>query len=128
MNALLWLSLAGASDSLYTALQQRFPGLFEFCFDKRFKRAGCEEVLHSRYAKLFVIPNSWLGVIGYSALAFIYGFTNAYLLGFLLSLAAAGMSYYLLYVQWFKLEKFCIFCLTSTALITVITLAAYSSL
>lgn len=121
---IIGLALLGAIDSLYTALQQRFDRLFEFCF-RRGERVDCKEILHSRYASLFVIPNSWLGIISYVFLAGLYSFTQYYLLGALVATAGLMMSYYLLYVQAFVLRKYCIFCLASTTLMTIITVLAW---
>lgn len=124
MIAIVWLSLLGALDSLYTALQQRFPRLWEFCFTST-QRVSCTEILHSRYARIFWIPNSWLGIASYLALAGIYAYTDAQLIGTAIASAGFVFSYYLLYVQAFVLRKYCIFCLTSTTLITIITVLAW---
>lgn len=126
MQAIVILAILGALDSMYTALQQQFPKLFEFCFTKDFKRVGCYEVLHSKYASIFYVPNSWLGIVSYTAIAIIYSSFPEYI-GIGKAIISLGLvfGWYLIYVQAFVLKKFCIFCLTSTTLLTIITILAY---
>lgn len=127
-SVLLWLAVAGFADSLYTALQQRF-GLFQFCFSAK-GRVDCTEILHGTYARLFMVPNSWLGMKAYALLAWIYyaapvytafGGVRLYHVGTFIASVGLIVSYYLIYVQAFKLKKWCIFCLASTTILTVIT-------
>lgn len=128
------LALLGAADSLYTALQQRFPRLFEFCFTPGGKRVSCKEILHSKYARIFFLPNSWLGAVAYLLLAYVYylaaelsvvGVDRIYITGAIIATLALVISYYLLYVQARILRKYCIFCLLSTTIITIITVLAW---
>jgi len=131
---LILLSAFGAADSFYTALQQKFSSLPEFCFSKKLKRVSCYEILHSKYARIFLVPNSWLGIFSYILLALIFyyasvfsvvGAERLFLVGALISSAGLVFSYYLLHIQHNVLEKYCIFCLTSTFLITLITLFSW---
>lgn len=124
-SIIITFAIIGALDSLYTALQQEFQQLFEYCFTKAFKRIGCNEILHSKHAKLFIIPNSWLGIISYSLLAIIYAKTNYFFLGALIASISLIISYYLLHVQANILKKFCIFCLISTTIMTIITILGW---
>ncbi|MBI3033050.1 vitamin K epoxide reductase family protein [Candidatus Woesearchaeota archaeon] len=122
---IITLCIIGIVDSLYTAFQQQFSQLFAYCFTKTFKRVGCNEILHSKYARLFIVPNSWLGIITYVLLTIIYAKTNYFLLGALIATISLIVSYYLLYIQEFILKKFCIFCLISTTIMTIITILGW---
>lgn len=120
-------ALVGMVDAFYTALQQRYPSLFQFCFSSSFKRVSCRKILHGPYARLFTIPNAWIGVGVYLFLAIIYGFgANNYLslLGAVISALALIVSLYLLYVQARILKAYCIFCLISTLILITITFLA----
>lgn len=135
MQVIILLSILGALDSLYTALQQKFPQLWEFCFNWNAKRVSCKEILHSKYARIFKIaPNSWLGIVTYLLLSLVYyladfytviGATRLFYVGASIATLGLIVSYYLLYVQAFILKKFCIFCLASTTIMTVITVLAW---
>jgi len=115
------LAALGFLDSIYTALQQKYPNLFEFCFSRNLrKRVGCYEILHSSYASVFFgIPNSWLGVAAYALLTILF-LNNLLFLALLVTSTGFLFSIYLLSVQAHILKKFCIFCLFSTALITLL--------
>lgn len=132
---IILLCLLGALDSLYTAFQQRFSSLFAYCFTNHFKRVGCDEILHSKYARLFIIPNSWLGIVSYTVLAIVYyyasmfsvvGADRLYYVGIIIATIGLLVSYYLLHIQANVLKKFCIFCLISTTLMTIITILGWT--
>ncbi len=127
------LALLGFIDSLYTAIQQ-IHNVFEFCFTKDFVRVGCYDILHSEWASIFWVPNSWLGTAAYALLSFMYwkpewiplSLDLVHWIGAGIATLGLAMSYYLVYVQHEKLEKYCIFCLTSTLLMTIIFVLSWS--
>lgn len=89
---------------------------------------NCEVVQSSIYAKLAGIPVAYLGFLSYLALAAIivlenrvpflreYGIT----LVFGITLLAFLFSMWLVYVQAFRLEAFCIWCLSHEATMTLL--------
>jgi uncharacterized membrane protein len=86
---------------------------------------NCDIVNRSEYSSLFGIPVALIGVLGYAALA---GLATVYrkrhdtpLL--LLSGAAAGLAFalYLTYIEARVLGVWCILCLSSLAIISIIT-------
>ena len=83
---------------------------------------GCDVVLNSKYSKLLGVPLSLLGLIGYLAIAvglWIDGERGKMLATFF---ALIGMlqSLYLLYREIFTLEAFCLWCLASLFVMTLL--------
>lgn len=83
---------------------------------------GCDVVLNSKYSKLLGVPLSLLGLIGYLAIAvglWIDGERGKMLATFF---ALIGMlqSLYLLYREIFTLEAFCMWCLGSLIVMTLL--------
>ena len=80
--------------------------------------SGCETVLTSTYAEILDIPLAAFGAAAYFAafaLSLLAAFGNrSAWLGFgILSIAMAGFTAWLLYLQAFVIEAFCQFCLLS---------------
>lgn len=96
----------------------------------------CDDVVHSRYAKLFGIPLEFLGMAYYAVIAvahliFILGGweTNILLVITLgLSLVAFFFSLYLTGIQAFILREWCSWCLMSASICTAIALIAFQTL
>ena len=94
--------------------------------------SGCETVLTSAYAELAGIPLAALGAAAYFAafaLALLAAFGNrSAWLGFgILSVAMAGFTCWLLYLQAFVIEAFCQFCLLSALTsLTMFIIALFS--
>ena len=83
---------------------------------------GCERVQNSEYAELAGIPVAVLGLIGYlgiGASLLIRG-EVARMAGALLSLAGAGFSVYLTYLELFEIEAICQWCVASAVLMVAL--------
>ena len=83
---------------------------------------GCEVVLSSKYSKLFGVPLSLLGLIGYVAI--LIGLIKDGEIGRIIAVffALIGMlqSLYLLYREIFTLDAFCMWCLASLAVMALL--------
>jgi vitamin-K-epoxide reductase (warfarin-sensitive) len=120
------LALAGMVVSAVSLERHYAKSASAFCdFGERF---NCDIVNRSEYSTVLGIPVAAIGVGGYGvlfALATVYRSrmqTPPYLLvAALVGLAFAG---YLTYVEGYVLETWCILCLSSLALITMITVLA----
>jgi vitamin-K-epoxide reductase (warfarin-sensitive) len=97
-----------------------------FCdFGERF---NCDIVNRSEYSSLMGIPVAAIGIVGYGllfALATVYRGRSETPLRLLVA-AFAGLAFalYLTYIEGHVLETWCILCLSSLALITMITVLA----
>lgn len=87
---------------------------------------GCNEVARSPYSKVFGVPLSVFGLafylaVGAFALAML-AFPKRVLLSLLrlFALVGFGLSIYFTYLQAFKINAFCIYCLASAAFATAI--------
>jgi uncharacterized membrane protein len=88
--------------------------------------SGCEAVQSSAYAKVFGVPVALLGLVAY--LAILAGLTapretSRWLV---LGVALSGFvfSTYLVFVQAFRIESFCAWCLASDVIVTLIVVIA----
>lgn len=83
----------------------------------------CGIVNHSPYALLFGIPVALIGVAGYGLLLALAGRFPKLTFG----LALAGLLFSLRYtfIEWRVLHLWCLYCVTSEALIAAITLLAF---
>lgn len=120
------LSLAGVIVSA-VSLQRHFAkSATTFCdFSQRF---SCDIVNRSEQSSIIGIPVAGIGVAGYAALFVLSTFwkSRAETPNRLLGAATAGLAFalYLTYVEAYVLETWCILCLTSLALISLISLCA----
>jgi uncharacterized membrane protein len=120
------LALAGIVVSAVSLQRHYAKSASAFCdFGERF---NCDIVNRSEYSTVMGIPVAAIGVAGYGVLFALTTFYRARmqpplrLLG--LSLAGLLFALYLTYVEGHVLETWCILCLSSLALITMITLLA----
>ena len=84
----------------------------------------CDEVLHSKYNKMFGVPNENIGMLYYIILAvlvilFLSGFTtiagiSVNLTILIITSVAVLASIYLTFIQWLVLKKWCDYCIGST--------------
>ncbi len=84
--------------------------------------SGCETVANSTYSHLLGINVAVFGIIGYVlllAMALLRG-DGARMAGFGLALAGFGYSVYLTYLELFKIEAICQWCVASAVLMTVL--------
>jgi uncharacterized membrane protein len=92
------------------------------------EKFNCDIVNRSEYSTLMGIPVAGIGVVGYGLLLVLSTMRNSLsetptqLL--LLSLAGLGFALYLTYVEAYVLMTWCILCLSSLAVITLITIFA----
>jgi uncharacterized membrane protein len=84
--------------------------------------SGCETVANSTYSHLFGINIAVFGVAGYSLLlaASLLSGDAARIAGFGFSLIGFGYSVYLTYLELFKIEAICQWCVGSAALMTIL--------
>ncbi len=92
------------------------------------EKFNCDIVNRSEYSSLMGIPVAGIGIVGYGllfALATMYRAREETPLRLLVA-ALAGLAFalYLTYVEGYVLETWCILCLSSLALITLITALA----
>lgn len=124
-NWILWtviaLALVGFTDSAFL-LAKRVSGAPIPCFIT----SGCDTVSKSPYSVLFGVPLSAWGVLfylGIGFLALLYMDTKNLLVGKLITVAATlGFlsSSYFIYIQKFKIGAFCIYCILSAVVSTIL--------
>jgi vitamin-K-epoxide reductase (warfarin-sensitive) len=119
-------SLAGIVVSAISLERHYAACASGFCdFNQKF---NCDLVNRSEYSTIAGIPVAGIGVAGYAVLFFLAAFrqtrreTSTQLFG----TAVAGLVFalYLTYIEAYKLETWCILCLSSLALIAAISLLA----
>jgi uncharacterized membrane protein len=84
--------------------------------------SGCETVANSSYSHLLGVNVAIFGIVGYVLLlaaAALRG-DGARMAGFVLSLAGFGFSVYLTYLELFKIEAICQWCVASAVLMTIL--------
>ena len=124
--AIAVLSLAGMIVSAVSLQRHYAKSETSYCeFGERF---NCDIVNRSEYSSLLGIPVAGIGVAGYALLVVLSTFQrldNQTPTRLLLA-ASAGLAFalYLTYVEAYVLTTWCILCLTSLALITLITMFA----
>lgn len=84
--------------------------------------SGCETVTRSSWSHVAGVNIAVLGIIGYALLLATAFFATdlARFAGFLLALAGFGYSVFLTYVELFKIEAACQWCLASGVLMTIL--------
>ncbi|HST68597.1 MAG TPA: vitamin K epoxide reductase family protein [Solirubrobacterales bacterium] len=92
--------------------------------------SGCKTVADSSYSHVAGVNIAIFGVIGYLLLLASSFFANdaARLGGFLIALGGFGYSLFLTYVEIFKIEAICQWCLGSAVLMTIIFLLSATRL
>ena len=83
---------------------------------------GCETVAHSSYSHLLGVNIAVFGVVGYALLlacALLRG-DGPRMAGFALSLVGFGYSFYLTYLELFRIEAICQWCAASAVLMTLL--------
>ena len=121
----LILAIAGTGMSAYLAVE-KLQGESDVCTDVAH---GCATVQQSPYGKIVGVPVSVLGLAGYIflvglAVAWLTGFRGgrafAAFLGFYGTLAALLFSAYLTYLEAFVIDAWCIYCITSASLVSIL--------
>ena len=120
------LSFAGIVDSA-VALQRHYAkSTTQFCdFSQRF---SCDVVNRSKYSSVVGIPVAGIGIAGYGFLLLLATLwkgrseTPTRLLA--ASLAGLAFALYLTYIEAYQLETWCILCLISLGLISLMSILA----
>ena len=120
------LSLAGVIVSAISLQRHYAKSATEFCdFSQRF---SCDIVNRSEYSSVVGIPVAGIGVAGYAALLVLSTFWKARVEtpNRLLGAAIAGLAFalYLTYIEAYVLATWCILCLISLALISLVSVFA----
>jgi vitamin-K-epoxide reductase (warfarin-sensitive) len=120
------LAFAGVIVSAVSLQRHYAKSATAFCdFSQKF---SCDIVNRSEQSTIVGIPVAGIGVAGYAALLVLSTFwkSRAETPNRLLGTAIAGLAFalYLTYVEAYVLETWCILCLTSLVLISLITLFA----
>jgi len=120
------LSLAGVVDSAISLQRHYAKSATNFCdFSQKF---SCDIVNRSEYSTMAGIPVAGIGIAGYAALFVLATFlrtrpeTPTRLLG--ASLAGLAFALYLTYIEAYELTTWCILCLMSLGLISLISFSA----
>lgn len=85
------------------------------------ERWDCGIVNHSPYAMLFGIPVSVIGIAGYLLLG-VLGFVKAYRLMLVAALGGLGFALYLAHIESAVLGVWCIYCVISLGIISLVSL------
>jgi uncharacterized membrane protein len=83
---------------------------------------GCETVANSSYSHIAGVNIAVFGIVGYVAILLTAFFANdlARLGGFAVALGGFGFSIYLTYLELFKIEAICQWCVASAVLMTIL--------
>jgi vitamin-K-epoxide reductase (warfarin-sensitive) len=116
------LALGGVVVSAISLERHYARATSGFCdFNQKF---NCDLVNRSEYSTIVGIPVAGIGVAGYALLFFLSAFRKARTgtSTQLLAAAIAGLAFelYLTYIEAYKLETWCILCLSSLTLIFLI--------
>ena len=86
--------------------------------------SGCETVAKSSYSHIAGVNIAIFGIIGYVMLLATAFFVNdlARFAGFAIALGGFGFSVYLTYLEIFKIEAICQWCVASAVLMTILFL------
>ena len=126
-SAIALLALAGEAVSSLSLYHHFSKSKTSFCdIGQSF---NCDLVNRSQYSIVFGIPVALVGILGYLlilSLATIYR-EKAETPFILAAVALAGMSFaiYLAYIEAFVVGAWCILCLSSLALISVVTVLSF---
>jgi uncharacterized membrane protein len=121
-GAVAVLALAGIGIASYLTWVHYHPGAL-VCGVTH----GCETVQRSKYAELAGIPVALLGLVAYVVLfasAFVRGLAAAAAAA---AIALAGLAFalWLVYVQAAILDAWCVWCLASDVVLTLLTIACF---
>jgi len=124
--AIAVLAIAGVAVSAVSLQRHYAKSATAFCeLEERF---NCDIVNRSEYSSVMGIPVAGIGVAGYGvlfALATVYRSRKGTPVRLLvMALAGLALALYLTYVEGYVLETWCILCLSSLALIVMITVLA----
>ena len=121
--AIAVLALAGIVVSSVSLYHHYGTSKTTYCdFGESF---NCDIVNRSIYSTVMGVPDALIGILGYAvllALATVYrAKAEAPAMLLIASVAGLGFAFYLTYIEAFVLATWCIMCLSSLALIVLIT-------
>jgi len=120
LNLVKLLALAGLIISAYLSVKILGGSDLNYCITGK----ECDLVNNSIYSKIFGIPVSVIGLLGYVLILAVsfYSFTKRkkWNLLFYITIIGASFSLYLTYVEIFKIEAICSFCVASLIIILAI--------
>ena len=126
------LSLAGLALATYLSVEHVTAGAPSCGVT-----GGCGDVTTSDYAVLLGVPVAFIGVAGYGALllgtlAYIGMDSPSNSLAYALlgmALVGEGLTTYFVYIQAFRIQAYCVYCLASAAIMTsAFALTVYATL
>jgi vitamin-K-epoxide reductase (warfarin-sensitive) len=120
--AIAILALAGVMVSAL-ALQVHYSTATEPCDINA--KWDCGIVNHSPFAVILHVPVAAIGIAGYLTMATLALFKRRRLL-VAMALGALAFSLYLTYIEKYVLEVYCIYCVTSLGIVTLIALFSLS--
>jgi uncharacterized membrane protein len=112
--AVALVALAGAAVAAYLTYVHYQPDAL-ICTSG----GGCETVQQSSYAELAGVPVALLGLLGYVAVLVLVAWDSelARTLAAAIALAAAGFAVYLVLLQAFVIDAWCVWCLVNDLVI-----------
>ncbi len=130
---LILVSFIGLIDAAYLS-SQHYQGESVVCELGGHQVGDCNTVLESKYATLFGIPNSLIGILYYFTLlvlaSLMFSYKDKRLLQLFVLVATAGllMSIWFVYLMLFVLKAVCVYCLVSAGATTILFLTSVSVL
>ena len=130
LTAILILSVIGVAISTLSLVNHYSTGTSSYCsFGDNF---NCDIVNRSIYSRVLGVPVALIGMIGYVLLAVFSWLSRrgndqrGLILGG--ALAGLGFSLYLTYLEKYVLATWCVLCLSSLAVIALITVFSLASM
>lgn len=114
---ILALTLIGFCLSVYVLHVEKYAGKkkdFRAWCDFT-ERISCTKAFTSEFAHTGMLPNSVIGMIGYSVMALLAYFNEIQYL-FLISLACLSFSVFLAYVLFVRVRSYCLVCISIYAI------------
>jgi uncharacterized membrane protein len=117
-RAIAFLAALGIGVAVYIAIAEAGGGT-PVCLGGG---SGCETVAKSSWSHVAGVNIAVIGIVGYALLLVTAFFASdaARFAGFVLALGGFGYSVFLTYVELFKIEAVCQWCLASAILMTIL--------
>ena len=130
LTAIIILSILGLAISSVSLVNHYGTGKSSYCsFSENF---NCDIVNRSIYSQFLGVPVALIGVVGYVVLALLAWLTRRGndQRGFILAGALVGLAFslHLTYVEKYILATWCILCLSSLAVIVLITIFSLATM
>lgn len=126
LTLILVFSAIGILDTLYLSYHSFTKTPAKCLF---FPQEWCRKVQQSKYSRLFIIPNSYLGLSLYSAIFILTLLVSKGMLSFAPVAALIGFGFLFsllfMYLQAFVIKAFCTWCVLSAIDFIVLSFFAY---